>query len=147
MIPVELGLSRRETLESVTAAVERIRGKPTVYKPVDWLHGTGATGLWLPFDDVDEVLHVRTESELYRSQILLHELSHMILRHDRIFAAAAKGLGLTAGDYTDRAVSHAWARTTANNEYEVAAEALADELAAVIRSRPTEPAWFEGVLG
>ncbi|GHF12579.1 hypothetical protein GCM10011600_11700 [Pseudolysinimonas yzui] len=147
MIPVVLGLSRRETLESVTAAVERIRGKPTIFKPVDWLEGTGATGLWLPFEDVDEVLYLPTRSQLYRTQILLHELSHMILGHDRIFAASANRMALIAGEYTTRALSHALARSTDRNEYEVAAEALADELAAVIRSGPAEPAWFEGVLG
>lgn len=147
MIPVVLGLSRHETLESVKAAVERIRGKPIVIKPVAWLEGTGATGLWLPFDDVDEVLHLPTQSQLYRTQILLHELSHMILGHDRIFAASANRVTLIAGEYTTRALSHALARSADRNEYEIAAEALADELATVIRSGPAEPAWFEGVLG
>jgi len=143
----ELGIGPRFSLGAVLEALQVSRGRPIVVKPAEWLEGTGATGLWIPFEDVDEILHLPTSSLLYRTQIILHELGHMILRHDEVFEAKTALLEPFLGQLTERATAHALARTTHRNDYEIAAEKLADEMFALIRGASSEPAYFEEILG
>lgn len=144
-VEIELSAKERQSLDGIVAAIEHHRGRPIKISEKDWLVGTGATGLWLPFPDVDDVLIMPTPSTLYRTQIILHELAHMILGHDKIADAIATLTGPFIGENAAR--QHALARSSGRNEYELAAEKLADELAADIRPQSSEPGWFAEVMG
>jgi len=144
-VVIELGAKERRSLGGIVRAIEGQRGRPITVHTVDWLVGTGATGLWLPFPDADDVLILPTASTLYRTQIILHELAHMILGHDEIPDAIFTLTTPFIGEEAAR--RHALARSTQRNRYEIAAEELANELAETLHSQTVEPGWFEEVLG
>lgn len=119
-------------LEDLIAAVERLRSTtieivefPGIY-PED-----GLFGIWLNTGFGDYILHAPTESELHRRQIVLHELSHMILGHD--LATGQTSAAALFPDLPEQAVLRTLARGHTDNAMEREAEALADLLASSIR--------------
>ncbi|MGH3723151.1 MAG: regulator [Mycobacterium sp.] len=65
-------------------AVERLRGRRITLLPVDGALLTGsACGLWLVREHDDIVLYQDGTSRLHADQIILHELGHMLLGHDK----------------------------------------------------------------
>ncbi|MBN9214791.1 MAG: ImmA/IrrE family metallo-endopeptidase [Microbacterium sp.] len=123
------------TLDQLISRVQAARGKPMeIHELPELANETGALcGLWLDTVEKDIVIHAPSSSALHRQQFLLHELAHMILLHDRddkVFTPR----GILPG-ITTVAVVKALARDNINDELELAAEALADEMAAAIRRR------------
>jgi len=121
------------TLDELIRRIQAARGKPmrVVELPELALEEGALCGLWLATDTEDIVLHAPSDSPLHREQFILHELAHMILQHDRgskVFTP--RNLLPNIGP---DAVLKALARDSLNDEYELSAESLADDLAAAIR--------------
>lgn len=65
-------------------AVEKLRGRRITLLPVDAaLLAGSACGLWLVREHDDIVLYQDGTSRLHADQIILHELGHMLLGHDK----------------------------------------------------------------
>lgn len=140
-----LNLPASFVLEDVIAAVERLRSTtieivefPGIY-PED-----GLFGIWLNTGFGDYILHAPTQSELQRRQIVLHELSHMILGHD--LSTGQSSAAALFPDLPEQAVLRTLARGHTDNAMEREAEALADVLASSIR-RGRQSSSFIEVFG
>ena len=96
-------------------------------------------------DAEDFVLHARSDSALHRQQFVLHELAHMILGH-------GEGDGCAVGEvllpnippYTRGRLLR---RQDLDSETEIAAESLADRLAAGIRGSVFAESAYSEVFG
>lgn len=140
-ITVEDGI----TLSQLISQIEGVRGRPLRIVEVPQLADEGALcGLWMATADADIILHAPSESELHRQQFVLHELAHMILGHDQVDQATPENLLPELGYATAKKVL---ARDTMSMELELAAEALADDLAAAMRTRPRPQSPFLDVFG
>lgn len=139
-----LKLPDRVSMKSIVCLVEKTRRTRISISTSPLLNGTEICGLWLPREKDDLIFHAETDSEIHRQQIVCHELSHMILRHDEISGPTLHGLRL--GPEEGRKVN-AFGRSDFRDEFELAAEALADLLTNAIRSSTKEPEGFEGVFG
>ncbi|WP_155848448.1 hypothetical protein [Arthrobacter sp. 35W] len=126
----------RLTLENVQESVEQSRNRPITITELSGLTGVDVCGLWLVLPDRDLILHAPVRSALHRQQIILHELSHMILRHD--IDATNSGLSEQLMPDLDPAlVLHVLRRSSFHNDAERTAEALADRIAArIMRGTP-----------
>jgi hypothetical protein len=141
-----LRLPTHLTLERLVAVVESIRNRPITIDVADGLNVGSVCGLWLSTDSKEIILHAATPSALHRQQFVLHELSHMVLRHDEV--------GVPAG-YTNvlfpnlpaEMVRRILMRSSFADRLEAAAETLADLFAAAIRDSTLEPRSFERVFG
>jgi hypothetical protein len=134
------------TLERLVQVVEGIRNRPIEIEVARVLNGGSVCGLWLSTDTTEIILHAATPSALHRQQFVLHELGHMVLRHDEL---------VLPSDYADflfpdlprDLVSRVLARSSFMDDVEAAAETLADLLAAAIRDSTIEPRSFERIFG
>ena len=136
-----LGLPVRVSIPSLVSLVEQSRKTHISIASTPLLNGTEICGLWLSRDTDDLIFHVETDSEHHRQQIVCHELAHMILRHDEVAGPTLHGMHGTDGPLI------AFGRSDFRDEFELAAEALADLLTGAIRTSTKEPAGFEGVFG
>lgn len=138
------------SVESLTALIEQHRGRKIVVRAVAHLGADKISGLWLSLRDTELVLHAETASELHREQIVLHELAHMVLKHDLVVGQDAH-LGSLLPDLDRRLVSRVLARCSGQSEAEIVAEALADLFAGAItrsrRARRAEPLDFGRIFG
>lgn len=142
-----LGLGSSFTLEAIIDRVQEQRGRrmEIVELPELGAHGDALCGLWLAMDEKDLVLHAPSASALHRQQFVLHELAHMILRHD-LSDAVFTPHNLLPHVGTEGVVK-ALARDAIDDEFEVAAEAVADELASAIRASGRLRSKFLDVFG
>ena len=136
-----LVLPARVSVASIVALVEHTRKTHISIASSPRLNGTEICGLWLCRETDDLIFHVETESEHHRQQIVCHELAHMILRHDEVAGQTMHGTLEANGPV------FAFGRSDFRNEFELAAEALADLLTSAIRTSTKEPEGFEGVFG
>ncbi|MDN5655009.1 MAG: hypothetical protein L0G46_07985 [Kocuria sp.] len=105
----------------------------------------GLFGIWLNTDDLgDFILHVPTESELHRVQVILHELSHMILGHD--LSAGQSSAAQLFPDISEETVMRVLARGHEDDALEHEAETLADLIASSMR-RSNQNSSFAKVFG
>jgi hypothetical protein len=139
-------LPSRVTLDGLIAIVAARRRRPIEIEATTVLNGTEVCGLWLSTDSREIILHAVTDSVLHRQQFILHELGHMILRHDELGISAEYAASLFP-NLNGEMVSRALARSSFVDDMEVAAETLADLLAAAIRDSALEPKSFEQVFG
>ncbi len=96
-------------------------------------------------DTDDFVLHARSDSALHRQQFVLHELSHMILGHcDGDDCAVEEVLLPNIPPYTR---ARLLSRQDLDSETEIAAESLADRLAAGIRGAVFAESAYSEVFG
>ena len=102
-------------------------------------------GLRLSTDDVEIILHAVSPSGLHRQQFVLHELGHMVLRHDEL-VVPADYIGVLFPNLPAGLVSRVLARSSFTDDLEAAAESLADLFAAAIRNSAREPRSFEKVF-
>ncbi|WP_258062613.1 MULTISPECIES: hypothetical protein [unclassified Rathayibacter] len=96
-------------------------------------------------DTEDFVLHARSDSTLHRQQFVLHEFAHMILGH-------TEGDDCTAGDVLlpnipPRTRGRLLKRQDIDSETEIAAESLADRLAAGIRGSVFAESRYSEIFG
>jgi hypothetical protein len=128
----DLGLGEHLSLSSIAKVVEQRRGRPLRVVELVALANDEVCGVWLVTEREDIVLHAPTDSVLYAQQFVLHELAHMILRHD-VLAAAASGADVLLPDLPVAIIRRVLTRSRFDDETEVAAEVLADLLAGSIR--------------
>jgi hypothetical protein len=141
-ITVEDGMTLRQLIDRVQAARER---PLEIHELAGLNHESNALcGLWLPGEQKDIILHAPSDSALHREQFVLHELAHMILKHD-----TAEGgtyvTGTVLPGMDSQTVVKALGRDSLGDRYEVAAERLADTLATMFRRKPVSK--FSEVFG
>ena len=96
-------------------------------------------------DTDDFVLHARSDSALHRQQFVLHELAHMILGHcDGEDCAVEEVLLPNIPPYTR---ARLLSRQDLDSETEIAAESLADRLAAGIRGSVFAESRYSEIFG
>ena len=93
----------------------------------------------------DFVLHARSDSALHRQQFVLHEFAHMILGHCEGQDCAAEDVLLPNIPPYTRA--RLLTRQDLDSETEIAAESLADRLAAGIRGSVFAESAYSEVFG
>lgn len=143
---VSLRLPSHLTLERLVAIVAARRRRRIEIEATTILNGTSVCGLWLSTDTREIILHAVTDSALHRQQFILHELGHMILRHNELGISSDYAASLFP-NLDGEMVSRALARSSFVDDLEAAAETLADLLAAAIRDSTLEPKSFEQVFG
>lgn len=131
-----LHLGEHFTFDELTGAMQRLRQRRiTVAEVPEIGESSGLCALLLFSDDRDLILHAHSDSALHTQQFVLHEFAHIILGHcdsnsdaltdnvpDTLLPDIPAGLRLRA-----------LARGDVDTEDEIAAESLADQLAARIR--------------
>ena len=159
-----LGPVRREASEAVSRlrlgsafgfqelvdSVARFRGTRLDIRAVPSLGKGEVSALWLSMRDIELILHVDTDSELYREQIILHELAHMILGHD-LQETGSMAQNSLLPDLPAALIQGALARCRERSRIELAAEVLADLLAKGLSASRVpsggEPLKFSEVFG
>jgi hypothetical protein len=141
-----LRLPAHLTLERLVAVVESIRKRPITIDVAEGLNGGTVCGLWLSTDTKEIILHAATPSVLHRQQFVLHELGHMVLRHDEV-GVPKDYAGILFPDIPEEMVRRVLMRSSFVDQVEAAAETLADLFAAAIRDSTLEPRSFERVFG
>ncbi|MBK8435775.1 MAG: hypothetical protein IPL37_04440 [Austwickia sp.] len=105
----------------------------------------GLCAALLSTDAEDFVLHAPSDSALHRQQFVLHELAHMILGHcDGDDCAVEEVLLPNIPPYTR---ARLLTRQDLDSETEIAAESLADRLAAGIRGSVFAESAFSEIFG
>lgn len=141
-----LRLPARVTLDSLIEHLQVLRGRRIVIIESAHLTGSKICGLWIPREQVDVVYHAAAKGLLHRRQMILHELAHMILRHDEAEDATWQGVSVFR-ELSGEVVAKALARGDFRSDLEATAEYLADLLAAAIRESSQEiysyEAYFE----
>ncbi len=79
-----LGLLAGVSAADIVKATSKLRGRPIVVRESEHLNGTDACGVWFAHADEDRIFHAATPYESYRQQIVLHEIAHMLLGHDKL---------------------------------------------------------------
>jgi hypothetical protein len=128
----ELALGMPMSVAGIAEAVEQLRGRPLRVVELGALANNDVCGVLLVTDREDIVLHAPSDSALHTQQFVLHELAHMILRHDAL-AAPVGGADILLPDLPLPIVRRILTRSRFDDETEVAAEVLADLLAESIR--------------
>jgi len=142
----ELRLGSSFTLEHLLQAVQQRRHRRLrVVELAELDTRDGICALWLVTDTEDFVLHARSDSTLHRQQFVLHEFAHMILGH-------TEGDDCTAGDVLLPDIPAATRgrllkRQDLDSETEIAAESLADRLAAGIRGSVFAESRYSEIFG
>lgn len=134
------------TLERLVDVVERVRRRPIEIEVCGVLNGGSVCGLWLSTDTAEIILHAATPSAIHRQQFVLHELGHMVLRHDELVLPSDYA-DVLFPDLSRNLVSKVFARSSFVDDLEAAAETLADLFAAAIRDSSIEPRSFERIFG
>ena len=105
----------------------------------------GICAVWLVTDTEDIVLHARSDSALHRQQFVLHEFAHMILGHCEGDDCVAEDVLLpNVPAYTRGRLLK---RQDIDSETEIAAESLADRLAAGIRGSVFTESRYSEIFG
>ncbi|MFF2840512.1 hypothetical protein [Paenarthrobacter sp. NPDC057981] len=141
-----LALPTHLSLERLVNVVEGVRHRPIEIEAAGFLNGGSVCGLWLSTDEVEVILHAVSPSGLHRQQFVLHELGHMVLRHDEL-VVPVDYVNVLFPNLPAGLVRRVLARTSFTDELEAAAESLADLFAAAIRNSAREPRSFENVFG
>lgn len=139
---LDLNLPEDVTLDSLVRHVEEARGRQIVIVESAKLSGKKICGLWIPRPEKDVIYHSVTRGPLHKQQMVLHEVSHMVLRHDEAADAAWQGIAVfreVSGEVVDKAL----ARGDFRCDLEVTAEHLADFFAAAIREASQEIYGYE----
>ncbi len=141
----ELNLGSNVDIPQLVELISRRRGTRVEIAEMPQLSAGDTCGLWLPLEEEarDVIFHAPTRSDVHRQQMILHELAHMFLRHDEVEGIQAH----MSRFFPDLPGVRAFARSSFRDDLELAAERLADGLAAAIRSSSREPGTFEGIWG
>ncbi len=138
-----LQLGRNFTLDDLVHTIQGRRNRQLrIVEIADLDTRDGICAVWFVTDKADIVLHARSDSALHRQQFILHEFAHMILGHCNGDDHPAEDVLLT--DIQPRTRARMLRRQNIDCETEVAAESLADRLAAGIRGSVfAEPRYLE----
>lgn len=142
----ELGLGDAFTFAELVGAVQRNRDRPLrIVELAELTDSDGVCAILFVGDGEDVVIHARTESALHRQQFVLHELAHVILDHGDDPHVAMQDVLLPDIPPTTR--RRILARQDLASEDEIAAEVLADHLAAGIRGSASHESRFMEIFG
>ncbi|WP_426225754.1 hypothetical protein [Pseudarthrobacter sp. DSP2-3-2b1] len=141
-----LRLPSHLTLECLVQVVEGFRNCRIEIEVSGALNGGSVCGLWLSTATTEIILHAATPSVLHRQQFVLHELGHMVLRHDELVLPADYASVLFP-NLPGELVSRVLSRSSFVDHIEAAAETLADLFASAIRDSAIEPRSFEKIFG
>lgn len=131
-----LRLGEHFTFTELTDVVQRQRKrKITVAEVPELAESSGLCALLLFSEDRDVILHARSDSALHTQQFVLHEFAHIILGHCDTDSNSLGELipDTLLPDIPPDLRARALARREVDTEDEIAAESLADRLAARIR--------------
>lgn len=145
-----LQLGEDFTFEALTDAVQRQRGREIRVAELEEIgDNDGLCALLFYGEDQDVILHARTDSALHSQQFVLHEFAHIILGH-------CEGEGCALNDVVHNTLfpdvppslrSRVLARKDVESEDEIAAESLADRLAAGIRGSAFAETSYTEIFG
>ncbi|MGP4002778.1 toxin [Streptomyces sp. 8N706] len=94
--------------------------------PIPLPAGEGSPcGLWVATDDVDYILYQAHTTRLHQIHIILHELGHLMCRHEATPALHDEVAGLLMPTLSPELVRTVLGRTQYTNEEERAAELIA----------------------
>ncbi|MFB7893687.1 hypothetical protein ACFC1I_15925 [Microbacterium sp. NPDC056044] len=128
----DLSLGSAFTFDELVGVLQERRGRTLrIVELAELGEHDGICALWLIKDLEDLVLHAHSDSVLHRQQFVLHEFAHMILGHGDDDDCSVDDLLLP--DIPPHTRRRLLARQDLDCESEVAAESLADHLAAAIR--------------
>jgi len=105
----------------------------------------GICAIWMAKESEDLILHAHTDSALHRQQFVLHEIAHMILGHCERDDFPAEDVLLP--DIPPYTRARLLKRHDLDSADEIAAESLADRLAAGIRGSAFTESRFVEVFG
>lgn len=122
-----------------TAVAER-RGRPLLIEEVDGVNGADQElcGVWVELDTADCIFIEASTSPMHRDHIVLHEISHMLLRHSSV---NGMGPGVDLGglftSIDPRTVRSVLGRANFTSPQEREAEQLATKIAQLAKPTPT----------
>ena len=141
-----LQLGSTFTLDDLLTAVRARRNRRLrIVELADLDTHDGLCALWLATDTDDLVLHARTDSILHRQQFVLHEFAHMILGH--CDGEDCPAVDMLLPNIPPRTRGRLLRRQDLDSETEIAAESLADQLAAGIRGSVFAETRYSEVFG
>lgn len=146
----ELELGDSFSFGELVSAVECRRGRPLrIVELADLSDRDGICALWLGRDAEDLVVHAQSASALHRQQFVLHELAHIILDHghDNDNDDDADGADQLLPDIAPSTRRRLLRRQDLVTAEEIAAESLADHLAAAIRGSVMHESKFLEIFG
>lgn len=142
----KLALGEVFTFEGLFDAIQELRGRRVRIAELTSLnHQDGICGVWLVTESEDLVLYARSDSHLHRQQFILHEFAHMILDHCEV--GECEMVDVLLPDIPPRTRARILRRQDLDSEMEIAAECLADRLAAGIRGSALATSRYLEIFG
>ena len=141
-----LQLGHTFTHDALVQAIQTRRQRRLIVCEVPGLNTSdGICALWFarPTDDI--ILHACTDSALHRQQFVLHEFAHLILGHCE--SEDCDTIDVLLPDIPARTRLRLLKRHDLDCDTEIAAEALADRLAAGIRGHAFAESRYSEVFG
>ncbi|MDT0615198.1 secondary metabolite protein [Streptomyces lancefieldiae] len=127
-------------IASFCEALSVKRGRKMVLRELPDDNGLNAPcGLWIAYADEDHIWHVRATSQRHRTQVILHEVGHMLLNHSGGSGLSALLAALPTGISPAR-VRAVFGRTDYSTDQEHDAELTASILAELVETLPAAPA-------
>ena len=142
----DLQLGHTFTIDDLIHAIQARRQRTLrVHELEDLDTSDGLCAIWLIGETQDVVLHAPSDSALHRQQFVLHEFAHMILGHCERDDFPAEDVLLP--DIPPYTRARLLKRHDLDSADEIAAESLADRLAAGIRGSAFTESRFVEVFG
>lgn len=134
------------TFDDLFAAMQdRRQRKLRVVELADLGDHDGICAVWLITESEDLVLHAHSDSSLHRQQFVLHEFAHMLLGHGQGDECSVDDALLP--DIPAHTRVRLLTRQDLDSDSEIAAESLADRLAAAIRGSAFAESRFSEIFG
>ncbi|WP_227820085.1 hypothetical protein [Agromyces aureus] len=141
-----LALGEAFSFDSLVEVIEKRRGRSIRIVELEELgHEASLCALLVELEAEDLIFHAPTESQLHRQQFVLHEIAHLILGH--IDGEELRVPDFLLPDIPPATRRRLLRRQNLNDPHEVAAESLADHLAAAIRLSVTHDSRFVEIFG
>ena len=142
----DLELGHTFTLDDLIHAIQARRQRVLrVHELQDLDTSDGLCAIWLTGETDDIVLYAPTESALHRQQFVLHEFAHVILGH--CDGDDCPAVDMLLPNIPPRTRGRLLKRQDIDCETEIAAESLADRLAAGIRGSVFAESAFSEIFG
>ncbi|AZM56388.1 secondary metabolite protein [Streptomyces sp. WAC 01529] len=130
-------VSRPLDIDQLCASLAVKRGRPLILHELPDLVGADAPcGLWLAFPDEDHIWHAKAVSQRQRTQVIKHEIGHVLLDHRSDQVAAL--LAALPPEIAPERVQRIFGRTSYADEREHDAELAASVLDEVIDNMPAD---------
>jgi hypothetical protein len=135
-------------LGELCAAVGARRGRRLRVAPQPSTRARGGPcGVWVALADEDIIFIDQRTSSLHQEQIGLHEIGHILCRHDETATPAADFARILLPGLDPEMVQRVLGRTSYDTRQEQEAEMIATLLGERIRVRPDGSTGLEGVTG